>query len=169
MGRVIIISTSGDVVTALKVLDGVKRKLPQFTREGMQKWGKMLERDVKAAAINAGVSPFTGILYGSGIRYEQGHRSDIGFLFIRQYGVFLDSMKPHFVSIHRRRTRLLAWAKQARSSAIRNRARLVEMRKLKSFSIYVRPHPFIRQGYNKAIPKLNAVLGIQANKALRAA
>ncbi len=158
MVKVIIIKTSGDLVTAVATLNRIKKKLPQMVRKGMRRWGKILEKDMKLSARKAKIRRATGTLQGLGIRWDQGVRSDTGVLFMRLYGIYLDSMTPHYVNVTRRRTRLLAWAKIARSSTIRRKARMVEKRELKSFAIYVKPHPFIAQGFRRARPKLRPVL-----------
>lgn len=158
MAKVIIISTSGDFFRASLSLNRMRNNLPQMTREGMRRWGKTLERDMKTAAGQARIATFSGTLQTIGIDYRQGQRSDVGHLFMRLYGIYLDSMSPHFVSVHRRRTRLLAWAKMARSGALRRKARLVEQHKMTSFTVFVRPHPFIRNGWNRARPKLQPIL-----------
>ncbi len=166
MVKVIIIKTSGDLVTAVATLNRIKRKLPQMIRKGMMRWGKILVRDMKLSARKARIKPHTGTLQGLGIRWDQGVRSDVGVLFMRLYGIYLDSMRPHYVNVTRRRTRLLAWAKIARSANIRRKARMVEKRELKSFAIYVKPHPFIAQGFRRAGPKLKPVLKRLASRGI---
>lgn len=156
--KVIVISTQGDFLRASLILNRVRNNLPQMTRNGMRRWGKILERDMKVSARASGIGDFTGTLSTIGIDYRQGQKSDWGYLFMRLYGIYLDSMIPHFVSVNRRRTRLLAWAKMARSGGIRRKARLVEQRRLPSFSIFVRPHPFIANGWRRARPKLRPIL-----------
>jgi hypothetical protein len=169
MVYVIRISTSGDFVKAENVLNRAKKRLPEMSRLGMKRWGNILERDLKRSAfIQAGIKNFTGTLQSTGIRYEQGEKSDVGRLFIRQYGIYLDSMAPHFVNVKRRRSGLLAWAKRANADWIRKKANLVEQRKLSKFSIHVKPHPFIVNGYRTARPKLRAVLKRVANKSVAA-
>jgi len=164
MVKVIIIRTSGDLFNAVRTLNRIRKKLPVMTRKAMIRWGNILARDMKLSARKVGLKRFSGTLQGLGIRWEQGVRSDTGYLFMRLYAIYLDSMRPHYVSIKRRRTRLLAWAKMARSSAIRRKARMVEKRKLKSFAIYVKPHPFIAQGYRRARPKLRPLLKVMASR-----
>ena len=158
MVKVIIIRTSGDLFNAVTTLNRIKRTLPEMTRIGMRRWGKILTKDMKLSARNARIKSFSGTLQGLGIRWEQGVRSDTGYLFMRLYAIYLDSMAPHYVNVTRRRTRLLAWAKIARSPNIRKKARMIEKRELKNFAIYVKPHPFIAQGYRRARPKLRPVL-----------
>ncbi len=143
---------------AVATLNRIKKRLPMMIRKGMMRWGKILERDMKLSARRAGIKRFSGTLQDLGIRWEQGVRSDTGYLFMRLYAIYLDSMAPHYVNVTRRRTRLLAWAKIARSPNIRRKARMIEKRELKSFAIYVKPHPFIAQGYRRARPKLRPVM-----------
>jgi len=158
MVKVIVIKTSGDLKKASVSLNRIKKKLPTMTRLGMRRWGNILVRDMKLSARRAKIRDFQGILQGPGIRWEQGIRSDVGFLLMRLYAIFLDSMSPKYVSVKRTRTVLLRWAKLARSPAIRRKARMVEKRELKSFAVYVKPHPFIANGYGRARPKLRSVL-----------
>ena len=155
---VITINTAGDVVKAVNTLNRIKRRMPAMVRLGLRRWGKILQRDMNESARAAGIQDNTGELLGGGIQWRQGVQSDWGALFIRIHGVYLDSMPPHFVSITRRRTRLLAWARVAQSDSIRTRAELVAAGKIRSTSIYVRPHPFIATGYRRARPKLRPVL-----------
>lgn len=169
MPRVIIITTSGDFMKAVATLNRIRRRLPVMTRKGMMRWGKILERDMKSSTKRAGIDSFTGTLQTTGIRYEQRPRGNIGKLFIRQYGVFLDSMAPHFVNVTRRRTRLLLWARVARSDSIRGRARLLEQRAIQKFTLYVRPKPFIREGYRRARPKLGTIIRREVARAIQTA
>ncbi|HUU88648.1 MAG TPA: hypothetical protein VMX17_12965 [Candidatus Glassbacteria bacterium] len=158
MTKVIIIRTSGELFNAVTSLNRIRRRLPEMTRVGMIRWGRILARDMKLSARKAGIQRFSGTLQGLGIRWEQGVRSNTGYLFMRLYAIYLDSMAPHYVNITRRRSRLLIWAKKARSPNVRRKARMVERKELKSFAIYVKPHPFIAQGYARARPKLRPVL-----------
>ena len=158
MVRVIIINTTGDLFNAVKTLNRIKKKLPEMTRKAMMRWGRILVRDMKLSARKAKIKKSTGTLQGLGIRWDQSVRSNEGVLFMRLYAIYLDSMAPHYVNVTRRRTRLLMWAKRATKLHIRRKARLVEKRELKSFAIYVKPHPFIAKGYRRARPKLRPVL-----------
>jgi hypothetical protein len=158
MTKVIIIRNSGDLFNAVTTLNRIKKNLPEMTRLGMMRWGNILVRDMKLSARRANIKNFTGTMQGLGIRWEQGVRSDTGYLFMRLYAIYLDSMAPHYVNITRSRTRLLLWGHTSASSTIRRKSNLVKKKMLKSFAIYVKPHPFIAQGYRRARPKLRAVL-----------
>lgn len=169
MVRIITIRTEGDLIYASRFLARIKDRLPAMSSKAMFRWGKILERDLKRSARLAGLKNFTGALQTTGIRYEQRPRGRTGYLFMRIYGVYQDSMKPpgHYVSIHRRRTRLLAWAKVAQNPNIRRRASLVEKGKMRSFSIFVKPHPFIETGYARARPKLEPIVKKMAEQAVQ--
>ena len=165
MVRVIMISTSGDFVIADRILQRVKKQLLALTIPAMIRWGKILERDMKSS-ISQVTSNFTGLSQGRGIRWEQGKKSYVGYLFMRQELLALDHMRPHWVSVKSSRTRLLAWAKQAMIPNIRQRAFMVESGKLKRFGIYVRPHPFISTGWRRARPKLRPILKQMSSRAV---
>lgn len=140
-----------------------------MTREGMREFGTTLVQDLKNSARQADIQPSSGTLFGSGIRYEQRGKSNQGEVFMRQYGIYLDSMAPHFVSIKASRSRLLSWAQRARSKGIRKKANLVAAGKLPSYSIYVKPHPFIERGYRRARRKLPLILQRAASRAVNGA
>ena len=164
MVKVIVVKTSGELFNAVTSLNRIRKRLPTMVRKGMMRWGKILAKDMKLSARKVGIKRFSGTLQGLGIRWKQRVKRDTGYLFMRLYSIYLDSMRPHYVNVTRRRTRLLAWAKVARSSAIRRKARMVEKRELKKFGIYVKPHPFIAQGYRRARPKLRPILKNMASR-----
>lgn len=166
MPKVIRIRTDGDLRHLVATLERIKRRLPKMTREAIRKFGHILVRDLQSSARKARIKRSTGVLQKSGIRWEQGSKSDTGMLFIRLYGIYLDSMRAHYVNVTRSRSRLLAWAKRSRSSRIRSKARMLEKGEIKKFSIYVKPHPFIARGYQTARPKLRAILKSKVNRAV---
>lgn len=167
MVTVIKIKNLRDLEHGLKTLSRIKKNLPLMTSKGMMRWGKILAKDMKQSAQRAGIKPFTGRSFREGIRWEQRERGRVGKLIMPLYMVYLDSMAPHYISVHRRRVRLLRWAKQARSRELRSKARKVETKKVPRFSVYVRPHPFIRSGWRRARGKLRPVLRRLANRAMR--
>lgn len=137
---------------------------PQFTREGMRDWGGILERDTKASATQARISRFTGTLWGKGIEWRQGPKSDHGGLFARKEYIQLDSMKPHFVNITKQRTVLLRWASRAGIPVIQTAARNIKSGRIKKYAVGVKPHPFIQRGYQRALPKLTPTLNKHRRK-----
>ncbi len=156
MVRVITISTSGDFIMAEKVLTRVSKQLPAMTIRAMIRWGKILERDMKNS-IRQVSKDFRGTSQGRGIRWNQGKKSYVGYLFIRREYIALDRMRPHWVSVRSSRTILLAWAKQSMIPNIRRRAKMVEAGTLKKFGIYVRPHAFTSMGWRRERPKLRPI------------
>ena len=169
MPYIIRINTLGELKVKVKKLDKLAAKLPEMTREGMRRWGKILEKDMKASAKDeAHITPSGGTnsLFTNGIRYEQAKRGNIGKLFIRQYGIYLDSMRPHYVNIQRSRPNFVKWGKRARDPDIRAGAYKVEQGLERAYGIYVQPHPFIRSGYRRARPKLTKILQQQTQRSL---
>lgn len=166
MVQTISISTSGDFLRAERVLKRATLRLPLMTISAMMKWGKILERDIKnSLLINS--NSFTGVSKNKGIEYRQGKKSNVGHLFMREYLLSLDHMRPHYVSVKRSRTRLLSWAMQANSSVIRKKARAVNRGSLKRFGIFVRPHPFISTGFRRARPKLNRIIKREVGRIIK--
>jgi hypothetical protein len=112
------------------------------------------------------ITPFTGNLFRNGIRWRQGKNTSYGGLFIPQYAVYLDSMRPHFVSIKPSRATLMNWAMRARYAGVRKQGRKAATG-LRHGKVFVRPHPFIRRGYNRARPKLTYTLKRELDKNIR--
>lgn len=168
MPKVITIRTTKDIATTLLTLKRINTRLPSMTREGMRQWGRdRLVPHLKRSAGRAGIQSSTGTLFGNGIRWQQGKKSDKGYLFMRLYGIYLDSMEPHWVKIDRSRVRLLRWARTARSDRIRDKAQDITAGVRTKFSIKVKPHPFIRRGYKNAKSELGRMFKRTTQRAIR--
>lgn len=154
-----------DIEYTIRALKGIHKKLPLMTSKSMMKWGKILERDMKMSAKKADIKRYTGGLLDTGIQWRQRPKGKIGRLFIRQYGVWLDSMKTHVVLVKPSRTRLLKWAKQANNPIIRKQAKNIN--KIGHFPLVVRKHPYIRAGWNRSRPKLRPILKQELRKVMR--
>lgn len=153
---------------AIRTLGKIRKNLPEMTSRQMMKWGKILERDMKRAAKGAGIQSFTGtLLKGRGIEWRQRPKGKVGRLFIRLYGIALDSMEPHPVLIRRRRSTLLKWALQSRNFS--SAAKKIYAGDLNKKVVHVRRHPFIRTGWRVARPKLTRLLKQGARQAAAAA
>lgn len=152
-----------DIITVNWKTGAFKKRLARINRLPITdsnvglRWGKMYERALKESARQARISQFKGKLYGKGIEWRQRPRGNIGRLFMKMYGVYLDSMRPHWVNIEDRRTTLLSWAEQARDPFIRNTASLINTGVIRKKAIYVRPHPFVMRAWKRTRPKLNAM------------
>ena len=158
------IRKQGDLTKGVNSLKRIHKKLPQMSSRAMMKFGKTLERDIKDSAIQSGIQNNTGHLLSRGIEYRQKPNGRVGKLFIVNYGVMLDSMKPHWVNILRRRKRLLRWALNSRN--FKKPARKILTGKLDKYTIYVRPHPFIADGWRRARPKLRPIIKRELNNTL---
>jgi hypothetical protein len=155
MAKIIMIRGATDLINANGYLNRVLNILPKVINNMMIKWGNILVRELKQSAKNAGIGNFTGTLQKRGIRWEQKKRNMRGELFMRQYGIFLDSMNPHYVNVNNRRQKLLRWSLRAKRQSIRERGKKVETGELKKFSIHVNRHPFIDRGNRLALRRLN--------------
>ena len=158
-----------DVRGLTPVVNSFKRvnKFPELLSDTMLRWGKTLEKDMKNSAKQSGIKPFTGeLLYGKGIEWRQRPKGKIGMLFIRQYGVMLDSMRPHYVAFKPTRTKLIRWGLRADSATIRAKARRGAAGATHGRSIHVKPHPFINMGWNRARSKLLPMIKKDLTKAV---
>jgi hypothetical protein len=162
MVTVIQIRSSGQLIRLGNSLKGMSAKLPEMNSRTMMRWGKTLEKDMKVSVKEAGIKSSSGILLGKGIDYRQRPNGNVGRLFIVNHGVMLDDMKPHWVNITRSRTRLLNWARKSRN--FKDEAQLISTGEMKKFPIFVKPHPFIRRGWQRARPKLNPILKQEMRK-----
>jgi len=166
MSVVLIVRVSG-IQPLIQRLGRIKKLPDVISNTTMQEWGQILANDMKNAARKAGIVPFTGYLFAQGIRWEQRPKGRVGRLFIAKYGVQLDSMNPHYVSLKKTRTRLLAWAAQARSATLRLQSRIVSSgTRGVRVGVLVKPHPFILNGWRRARPKLNSILRRDVKRAI---
>ncbi len=110
-----------------------KNGTPIALREGQRRWGNKLVGNMRLA-----LQPhnWTGKTSAS-VRWKQGKNK--GELWIRQAGIFLDSMIPHFVALKRGR-KITKWARE---------------KGLMGKGIYVRPHPYINRILLNHIPRLD--------------
>lgn len=168
MVKVIIVKNL-DFKDARNTFRRISQRTPIVTSEAMNQWGLKLEDSIKLSAKQSGIQSFTGTLQTKGIQWRQRPKGLIGFLFMRNYAVALDSMRPHYVSIRKSRSLLLKWALQANHRSIRQRARAVSQGKLKSFPIFVRPRPYIQKGFNRQKNKLGPMVARRISTTIKEA
>jgi len=146
-------STQGNVTDKLKSLKNI-RKLPSMTRAGMRDWGKnILVPSERRAVKQAGIKDFKGDL-SSGIVWVQPEKSNYGYMTMPEHGVMLDSMRPHAWYVTRRNG--MTWA--AQSNKFGAQAKKLRSGQIRGFFVFVKPHPFIRTGYDNARKKLSTIL-----------
>ena len=129
------------------------RKIPDLTSEAMNQWGHILAKDLQVSAkIHGKIKPWRGTLMSDkGIQWRQKPKGRVGRLYMVRYGVMLDRMTPHFVSLKPGRL-ITQWAKDPNKMNITPRT-------VKPFqAIRVKPHPFISAGYRIARPKLKTII-----------
>lgn len=155
---VIEISTKGNFLEKSKSLKYI-HKLPQMCRNAMREWGKMeLAPAMRRAAKQANIKNFKGKLSGpNGIKWNQdSDKSNYGYLTIVDEGVILDSMPAHKWTIGRNRAKGINWLLQSENFS--SQGMDLKKGRLATVEIWVKPHPFIRTGYNTARKKLPAIL-----------
>ena len=151
----IIIQATGFEDMARKV-QGVIKKLPESITAARDEMGADAVGKLRQAAAFA-IDDFTGRLRQD-IRYIIKTDGTGGSVIMPREGVYVDRMRPHFVSMNADKPTLLAWGQQARSQKIRLAAASIATGHRKSMSLYVRPHPFIARGVNLAVTRHEMIL-----------
>lgn len=131
------------------------KNLPKHTRRlGKRETWNLTQtgaRLLKESAMEAGVKDWKKLLlHGSGIHPVKISEGKYGIV-IPQYGIYLDRMSPHWVSLKPGRA-ITEWAKS---------------KKIHAGAIKVRPHPYINRGYRRLIAETNRRVNRIANKIVR--
>jgi len=93
--------------TVAKYFNSLVSRLPNASREGMRKAGEGFERELRRQVLGRGLI-WNARLFQS-IHWRQ--RGNIGTMSVVNYGVALDAMPPHYVSLKRGR-KITQWAKE---------------------------------------------------------
>ena len=105
----------------------------------------------KESAKRAGIKDWRRLLLSrTGIQPRKIGKNRYG-IFIPLYGIFLDSMRPHFVSFKRGRL-ITRWAKQ---------------KGIKGRGIMVKPHPFVNRGFRRMVNRATIVANRIGDKIVR--
>ena len=133
-------------------LEGLSKRTKKI---GDEEAGKLAQFGVEAlmqSAALAGIAPWRGNLFGpNGISVKRLAKHRYGIQ-IPMHGIFLDRMKPHYVSLKKGRL-ITQWATEKLGK--------------RSGSIFVSPHPFIERGYKNMAKRANIVANRIANKIVR--
>ena len=100
-----IIVNDREVRTLLKTLP---TNVQKAVNKAMDKWGIMLQEHMKLGVRQAGIRPWKGKLISS-IKWQKSSRG--GALWIERYGLALDEMPVHKVSLRKHR-KVKQWAKE---------------------------------------------------------
>lgn len=141
-----------NVVVDTRNVDKLFKNLPVKTRKevgnGMFQIAKSYQRSLRYS-LRQSSKKFDGTIFNS---IQAVKKNDINSVVtMAQEGFWLDSMRPHWVSIYKAR-KIAAWAQQ---------------RGYKGNSIFVRPHPFIERGFNRGRENRERILQQSMDKALK--
>ena len=136
-------------------------RIPQIVRDSLDNWGNnYLKLLMLRSAFFEGTEPLRSVSgdLAKGIKWVEMGRSNTGALTIIQSGVYVDSMRTHWVSVRRDRAKLLNWAFQSNNPRFIYLAEKVKTGELDGFGIRVHAHPFIRRGIDNSRRILPEVL-----------
>jgi len=157
---------------ATNMVQQISANLPKSIDRGLREFSKRAVFNLREAAKSGGrpIKQWGGgkehsIFSGRGLFSRRvGRGRGIQYnVYMAQHGIYLDSMKPHWVSLKRGRD-ITKWALY-HNIAFRLAGGEV-MTKYGWHSIYVRPHPFIRRGYMKTLRDIK-VVEKEINKTIR--
>ena len=150
-----IISISVDTRKVENMLNGYQRNLPSAMGKMSKKIAGMYAAMYLTQLPRSRISPFTGHLFTklqsqmtNPVRLGKGSYG----VEIPLYGVYLDRMRPHWVSIHPRNFPINKWAKE---------------RGYRGRSIFVSPKPFIHQSNREIRAKARKMIEQEINKELK--
>ena len=138
------------IVGGRRVTDNIQRitnMLPEGVGQAAKEFGQSLQRRLKRE-VTVKRLVWRGRLH-SNIRWRMTSKTS-GQLTMPRHGAFLDSMKPHFVKLSRRRL-INQWAREKGNPAVKAQAK-------REGVIFVKPHPFIRGPLDRTIRDLNKIL-----------
>ena len=125
------------------------RTIPKAGRRGIWLLAMYGQRAMKEEAKNSGIKSWHNVLYPS-IKAEKINKDTWGIKMSKE-GLYLDRMKPHFVSLKRGR-KITRWA---RSKGINAGA------------IYVKPHPFTVNAFRRIEARAKETVEKQINDAIK--
>ena len=150
-----VISISVDTRKVENMLNGYQRNLPSAMDKMSKKIAGMYAAMYLTQLPRSRISPFTGHLFTklqgqmtNPVRLGKGSYG----VEIPLYGVYLDRMMPHWVSLKRGRS-ITLWAKK-------------KLGRVPS-KIFVRPHPFIRSANIRGGMKVKNIAEFEINKFLQ--
>ena len=150
-----IISISVDTRKVENMLNGYQRNLPSAMDKMSKKIAGMYAAMYLTQLPRSRISPFTGHLFTklqgqmtNPVRLGKGSYG----VEIPLYGVYLDRMRPHWVSLKRGRS-ITLWAKK-------------KLGRVPS-KIFVKPHPFIRSANIRGGRNVRGIAEFEINKFLQ--
>lgn len=140
---------------ALNKLNKIKHNLPRDMGEAGYFFSQTVERNMKLELNKQKL-----IWRGNLISRVQARRLSRfrSVVFVPQHGIYLDSMKPHYVKLKRGRL-IRLWAMQKGNEALKKIAK-------REGSIYVKPHPWMDAPLNHSLDSLPSILQRYADKSV---
>lgn len=113
-----------------------------------QEFVLQLKRELNIQGLRDTADP---VIYNS-LKYGRISRNSYG-VFVHRYGIYLDRMRPHWVSLKRGR-RITSWFE--RKIGFRPSP--------KGASIYVHPHPWIEKGIIRGVKNMRKIAQLEVHK-----
>lgn len=138
------------------MISGYTRTIPEATDRGVYNLAKYGVKTILDSAKEAGINYWGGgkrELF-SQTRYQKTKKGEY-VIKMPIHGVYLDRMRPHWVSLKRGRL-ITKWAQSKPN-----------LRHLVGGAIIVRKHPFIAKGVTKIVNKAKGIVENEINKAVR--
>lgn len=144
----IIIDVSVDMGRLRDRLHNISRNMPKNMGDAGYELMRKFAMNLRAQVMMKNLIWRRNLLRG--IRAEKKNQN-MSYVKMPLYGIYLDRMRPHWVSLKRGRL-ITQWA---RDKGIRARG------------VYVKPHPFIVEGMTRTYPQINQIIKTYADKAVR--
>jgi len=159
-----------DAKRATAMVNGITTRFPKEMGEAGNEFLKLCQRNVRLQHTRTSTRR-TGRIW-SGIRAHQ-RPNFRGWLAVSKQGLYLDSMKQHYVSLKRGRV-ITKWARKYFTGK-RVKAQVPAMAKSRVYkgprgaikgALHVTPHPFIDDGLARSYGKLQSILQRGLNKTM---
>lgn len=141
---------------AIQLINNLKFKLPREVSESGFDFAKLVQRNMRLELTKQRLRWRNKLWSGVQARRQTRNRSVV---VVPRHGIWLDSMRPHFVKLKRGRL-IRRWAMEKGNERIKAVAK-------REGSIRVKPHPWIDTPIARSITNLNSIIRKRADKALR--
>jgi len=136
-----IIQIKSNIYTIVKWIDKNRTRIPKVTERILDTVQDIISTELYWSWVEAGIQEFTGRAEGWMFEWDRRYKST--FLWLPVYAIYLDRMRPHLVYV-RGKPELEDWV-LARFGFFVNK-------------LYVRPHPWIERGVQRALAVLRDYL-----------
>ena len=146
--KIIRIKTQGDIQKASQSLKRIHRLTQQLSRNMLRDVGTRLEKELRNSAFEENITPFES--HNLNIEWKQKEKGNSGELYISQHLITLDEYKSvQNIEVTKQTTKLLRWSLLKGNMIVKKKATLVSGGILNSFTLKVKPRPFILRGWQR--------------------